>query len=120
MNRWYKLDLHTEGFKYLLSNIHHWQFRGTGLKRPILCCPNDHDDAKLLSGVTGKNIDEIFIGSDMTNIGHFIGMGELLDRASSVNTRFWICLPTRMDAHKLMEETYYTIYCTNGARTKMP
>ena len=73
-----------------------------------------------MSGVTGENIDEIFIGSYMTNMGHLIGVGELLLRASSVNTRFRICPPTRMDPHRLMEERYYTINFKDGARTKMP
>jgi aconitate hydratase 2/2-methylisocitrate dehydratase len=70
--------------------------------------------------VAGNNIDEVFIGSCMTNIGHFRAAGELLNRASSVNTRFWICPPTRMDAHTLMEEGYYNIYGKVGARTEMP
>ena len=87
---------------------------------PIVCCPNDPDDAKLLSEVAGDNVDEIFIGSCMTNIGHFRAAGKLLDEAGTVNSRFWICPPTRMDAHTLMEEGYYNIYGKVGARTEMP
>ena len=90
------------------------------INEPIVCCPNDPDDAKLLSEVAGDNVDEIFIGSCMTNIGHFRAAGKLLNEADSVNTRFWICPPTRMDAHTLMEEGYYNIYGKVGARTEMP
>ena len=90
------------------------------IKEPIVCCPNDPDDAKLLSDVAGDKVDEIFIGSCMTNIGHFRAAGKLLDEAGSVDSRFWICPPTRMDAHTLMEEGYYNIYGKVGARTEMP
>jgi len=87
---------------------------------PIVCCPNDPDDAKLLSEVAGDNVDEVFIGSCMTNIGHFRAAGKLLSDADRVNSRFWISPPTRMDAHTLMEEGYYNIYGKVGARTEMP
>ena len=87
---------------------------------PIVCCPNDPDDAKLLSEVSGDTVDDLFIGSCMTNIGHFRAAGKLLDEADEINTRFWICPPTRMDAHTLMEEGYYNIYGKAGARTEMP
>ena len=87
---------------------------------PIVCCPNDPDDAKLLSEVSGDTVDDVFIGSCMTNIGHFRAAGKLLDEADEINTRFWICPPTRMDAHTLMEEGYYNIYGKAGARTEMP
>ncbi|MDA8702538.1 bifunctional aconitate hydratase 2/2-methylisocitrate dehydratase [Pseudomonadales bacterium] len=90
------------------------------IKEPIVCCPNDPDDARLLSDVAGDPVDEIFIGSCMTNIGHFRAAGKLLDEADAVNSRFWICPPTRMDAHTLMEEGYYNIYGRVGARTEMP
>ena len=90
------------------------------INEPIVCCPNDPDDARLLSEVAGDKVDEIFIGSCMTNIGHFRAAGKLLDEAEVVNTRFWICPPTRMDAHTLMEEGYYNIYGRVGARTEMP
>ena len=87
---------------------------------PIVCAPNDPDDARLLSEVAGDTVDEVFIGSCMTNIGHFRAAGKLLDDADSVNTRFWICPPTRMDEHTLMQEGYYNIYGKVGARTEMP
>ncbi len=90
------------------------------INEPIVCCPNDPDDAKLLSDVAGSNIDEVFIGSCMTNIGHFRAAGKLLNEADKVDSRFWICPPTRMDAHTLMEEGYYNIYGKVGARTEMP
>ncbi len=91
------------------------------IKEPILCCPNDPDDAKPLSEVAGDNIDEVFIGSCMTNIGHFRAAGKLLDRLEgSISTRLWIAPPTRMDEHTLMEEGYYNIYGRSGARTEMP
>ena len=64
------------------------------IKEPIVCCPNDPDDARLLSDVAGDPVDEIFIGSCMTNIGHFRAAGKLLDEADAVNSRFWICPPT--------------------------
>ena len=90
------------------------------IREPIVCCPNDPDDAKLLSEVSGDKVDDVFIGSCMTNIGHFRAAGKLLDEADEINTRFWICPPTRMDAHTLMEEGYYNIYGKAGARTEMP
>ncbi len=92
------------------------------IKEPILCCPNDPDDAKLLSTVAGDKIDEVFIGSCMTNIGHFRAAGKLLDKVpgGSLSTRLWIAPPTRMDEHQLMEEGYYNIYGKAGARTEMP
>ena len=92
------------------------------IKEPILCCPNDPDDAKPLSQVAGEKIDEVFIGSCMTNIGHFRAAGKLLDKVEggSLSTRLWIAPPTRMDEHQLMEEGYYNIYGRAGARTEMP
>tara|TARA_E500000178_G_scaffold129731_1_gene129503 strand:- start:16131 stop:18737 length:2607 start_codon:yes stop_codon:yes gene_type:complete len=90
------------------------------ITEPIVCCPNDPDDARLLSDVAGDIVDEIFIGSCMTNIGHFRATGKLLDNATEVNSRFWICPPTRMDAHTLMQEGYYNIFGKVGARTEMP
>lgn len=92
------------------------------IKEPILCCPNDPDDAKPLSEVAGQKIDEVFIGSCMTNIGHFRAAGKLLDNVpgGSLSTRLWIAPPTRMDEHQLMEEGYYNIYGRAGARTEMP
>jgi len=90
------------------------------INEPIVCCPNDPDDARLLSDVAGDKVDEVFIGSCMTNIGHFRAAGKLLNEVSTINTRFWICPPTRMDAHTLMEEGYYNIFGKVGARTEMP
>ncbi len=87
---------------------------------PIVCAPNDPDDARLLSEVAGDSDDEVLIGSCMTNIGHFRAAGKLLAKTASLKTRFWICPPTRMDAHTLMEEGYYSIYGKAGARTEMP
>ncbi len=94
----------------------------SAIKEPILCCPNDPDDAKTLSDVAGDKIDEVFIGSCMTNIGHFRAAGELLKEvpAGSLTTRLWIAPPTKMDEHQLMEEGFYNIYAQAGARTEMP
>ena len=92
------------------------------IKEPVLCCPNDPDDAKLLSDVQGVKIDEVFVGSCMTNIGHFRATGKLLEKVPGgvLSTRLWIAPPTRMDEHQLMEEGYYNIYGKAGARTEMP
>ncbi|MCQ3830582.1 bifunctional aconitate hydratase 2/2-methylisocitrate dehydratase [Microbulbifer elongatus] len=91
------------------------------IKEPIVCCPNDPDDAKLLSDVAGDKVDEVFIGSCMTNIGHFRAAGKLLQQhKGGISTRMWISPPTKMDEHQLMEEGYYNIYGASGARTEMP
>ncbi|HTF97339.1 MAG TPA: bifunctional aconitate hydratase 2/2-methylisocitrate dehydratase [Cellvibrio sp.] len=91
------------------------------IKEPILACPNDPDDVKVLSDVQGAKIDEVFIGSCMTNIGHFRAAGKLLAATKdALTTRLWIAPPTKMDAHQLMEEGYYSIYGVKGARTEMP
>ncbi|MFV0478494.1 MAG: bifunctional aconitate hydratase 2/2-methylisocitrate dehydratase [Parahaliea sp.] len=88
---------------------------------PIVCCPNDPDDAKLLSEVAGDKVDEVFIGSCMTNIGHFRAAGKLLEQhKGGISTRMWISPPTRMDEHQLMEEGYFNIFGSAGARTEMP
>ena len=88
---------------------------------PIVACPNDPDDVKLLSSVAGNKIDEVFIGSCMTNIGHFRAAGKLLDNASEeLATRLWLAPPTKMDEFQLMEEGYYNIFGRKGARTEMP
>ncbi|MCB1792149.1 MAG: bifunctional aconitate hydratase 2/2-methylisocitrate dehydratase [Gammaproteobacteria bacterium] len=91
------------------------------IKEPLLACPNDPDDVKPLSEVAGDKIDEVFIGSCMTNIGHFRAAGKLLQAAGEViPTRLWIAPPTKMDEAQLMEEGYYNIYAGAGARTEMP
>ncbi len=91
------------------------------IKEPIVACPNDPDDVKLLSAVAGNKIDEVFIGSCMTNIGHFRAAGKVLEAfGKSVPTRMWIAPPTKMDAHQLTEEGYYSIFGRAGARTEMP
>jgi len=91
------------------------------VKEPIVCAPNDPDDARLLSTVAGDSVDEVFIGSCMTNIGHFRAAGKLLQQhKGTISTRMWIVPPTRMDEHQLMEEGYYNIFGAAGARTEMP
>ena len=91
------------------------------VKEPVLCAPNDPDDARLLSTVAGEKIDEVFIGSCMTNIGHFRAAGKLLDKVKgAIPTRLWLSPPTKMDAHQLTEEGYYGIYGKAGARMEMP
>ncbi|GAA5445298.1 aconitate hydratase B [Microbulbifer sp. NBRC 101763] len=91
------------------------------IKEPIVCAPNDPDDARLLSDVAGDKVDEVFIGSCMTNIGHFRAAGKLLqEHKGGISTRMWIAPPTKMDEHQLMEEGYYNIYGASGARTEMP
>ncbi|MFC6635486.1 bifunctional aconitate hydratase 2/2-methylisocitrate dehydratase [Microbulbifer taiwanensis] len=91
------------------------------VKEPIVCCPNDPDDARLLSEVAGDKVDEVFLGSCMTNIGHFRAAGKLLSQhKGGISTRMWIAPPTKMDEHQLMEEGYYNIYGAAGARTEMP
>mmetsp|Transcript_48289 Transcript_48289/g.96672 ORF Transcript_48289/g.96672 Transcript_48289/m.96672 type:complete len:621 (+) Transcript_48289:2-1864(+) len=91
------------------------------IKEPILCAPNDPDDARLLSEVQGDKIDEVFIGSCMTNIGHFRAAGKLLTQyQGQLPTRLWIAPPTKMDAALLTEEGYYSTYGKVGARIEMP
>ncbi|MFT6952333.1 MAG: aconitate hydratase 2/2-methylisocitrate dehydratase [Paraglaciecola sp.] len=90
------------------------------IKEPILCCPNDPDDAKTLSDVAGTKIDEVFIGSCMTNIGHFRAAGKLLEQfEGTLPTRLWMSPPTKMDQAQLVEEGYYNIYDRAGVRTEM-
>ena len=91
------------------------------LKEPVLCCPNDPDDACLLSEREGEKIDEVFIGSCMTNIGHFRAAGELLkEHGKQLPTRLWVAPPTKMDAAQLTDEGYYATFGSVGARTEMP
>jgi aconitate hydratase 2/2-methylisocitrate dehydratase len=87
---------------------------------PIVCCPNDPDDAKTLSDVAGAKIDEVFIGSCMTNIGHFRAAAKLLEGKRDIPTRLWVAPPTRMDAAELTKEGHYGTFGAAGARMEMP
>ena len=91
------------------------------IKEPLLACPNDPDDVKTLSDVQGTQIDEVFIGSCMTNIGHFRAASEVLKQVEGgLPTKLWIAPPTKMDEHQLIEEGIYNIFGVAGARTEMP
>jgi aconitate hydratase 2/2-methylisocitrate dehydratase len=90
------------------------------ITEPLLACPNDPDDIKPLSEVAGTKIDEVFIGSCMTNIGHFRAAGKLLEKAGALPTRLWVAPPTKMDQNQLIEEGYYGTFGKVGARTEMP
>lgn len=90
------------------------------IKEPILACPNDPDDVKTLSEVAGVKVDEVFIGSCMTNIGHYRAAGKVLEGVTSLPTRMWIVPPTRMDERQLREEGIYNIFGKAGARTEIP
>jgi aconitate hydratase 2/2-methylisocitrate dehydratase len=91
------------------------------IKEPIVCCPNDPDDARPLSEVAGDNVDEVFIGSCMTNIGHFRAAGKLIDNfGGALPTRMWVAPPTKMDRDQLTEEGYYGIYGRSGVRIETP
>ncbi|MEH6471980.1 MAG: bifunctional aconitate hydratase 2/2-methylisocitrate dehydratase [Halopseudomonas sp.] len=91
------------------------------IKEPLLACPNDPDDVKTLKDVQGTKIDEVFIGSCMTNIGHFRAAGKILEKVGTqLPTRMWMTPPTKMDAAQLTEEGYYGIYGRAGVRTEMP
>lgn len=90
------------------------------ITEPILACPNDPDDVKLLSEVQGTNIDEVFIGSCMTNIGHYRAAGEILNAGGQVPTRLWITPPTIQDEQILRNEGFYAIFGKSGARTEIP
>ncbi|WP_022852097.1 bifunctional aconitate hydratase 2/2-methylisocitrate dehydratase [Limisalsivibrio acetivorans] len=90
------------------------------ITEPILACPNDPDDVKLLSELSGNKVDEVFIGSCMTNIGHFRAAGKIWEGEEYPKTQIWITPPTRMDEMQLMEEGYYSIYAGVGARTELP
>jgi len=87
---------------------------------PIVACPNDPDDVKTLSEVAGAQIDEVFIGSCMTNIGHFRAAAKLLEGKRDLPTRLWIAPPTKMDASELTKEGHYGTFGNAGARTEMP
>jgi aconitate hydratase 2/2-methylisocitrate dehydratase len=90
------------------------------IKEPILACPNDPDDVKLLSEVAGDTIDEIFIGSCMTNIGHFRAAAKIFEGEGYLSTRVWLTPPTKMDKAQLIREGYYSIFSSVGARTEIP
>ncbi len=90
------------------------------IREPILACPNDPDDVKLLSEVAGDRVDEVFIGSCMTNISHFRAVGKIFQGAGYLATRVWLTPPTKMDSAQLMKEGYYSIYNSVGARMEIP
>ncbi len=93
----------------------------TEINEPLLACPNDPDDVKPLSEVAGTKIDEVFVGSCMTNIGHFRAAGKLLDKhKEQLPTKLWMSPPTKMDQSQLTEEGYYGIFGRSGARMEMP
>ena len=90
------------------------------IKEPILCCPNDPDDAKFLSEVAGTPIDEAFLGSCMTNIGHFRAAAKLLGGSRDIPVKLWVAPPTKMDESELIKEGHYASFGAAGARTEMP
>jgi len=90
------------------------------LKEPVLCCPNDPDDARLLSEVAGTKIDEAFIGSCMTNIGHFRAAAKLLGGQRDIPVKLWVAPPTKMDQAELIKEGHYAAFGSAGARTEQP
>jgi aconitate hydratase 2/2-methylisocitrate dehydratase len=90
------------------------------ISEPILACPNDPDNVKTLSEVAGDRIDEVFIGSCMTNIGHYRAAANVLKDQGQNAARLWVCPPTRMDEEKLKEEGYYAIFEAAGSRMEMP
>ncbi|MDN3921811.1 bifunctional aconitate hydratase 2/2-methylisocitrate dehydratase [Roseateles violae] len=90
------------------------------ITEPIVCCPNDPDDAKVLSEVAGAKIDEAFIGSCMTNIGHFRAAAKLLGGQRDIPVKLWVAPPTKMDQSELIKEGHYAAFGTAGARTEMP
>ncbi|MBE9047659.1 bifunctional aconitate hydratase 2/2-methylisocitrate dehydratase [Pleurocapsales cyanobacterium LEGE 10410] len=90
------------------------------IKEPIVAAPNDPDNVKLMSKCAGDKVDEVFIGSCMTNIGHYRAAAKILEGAGVVKGRLWICPPTRMDEKQLREEGVYGIFAAAGARTEMP
>ena len=90
------------------------------ITEPLLACPNDPDDIKPLSEVANTHIDEVFIGSCMTNIGHFRAAGKLLKNQSELPSKLWVSPPTKMDKHQLTEEGYYEIFENAGVQLEMP
>ncbi len=109
-----KPDADAEYFEVIEINM-------DNITEPLLACPNDPDDIKPLSEVAGTKIDEVFLGSCMTNIGHFRAAGKLLEqKEGDLPTRLWVAPPTKMDQTQLTEEGYYGIFGKAGARTEMP
>jgi aconitate hydratase 2/2-methylisocitrate dehydratase len=90
------------------------------IKEPLVACPNDPDDIKPLSAVVGDKIDEVFIGSCMTNIGHYRAAAKVLEGSGNIPTRLWIAPPTRMDENQLRDEGVYSVFGVAGARTEVP
>jgi len=90
------------------------------IKEPLVACPNDPDDIKTLSAVSGDKVDEVFIGSCMTNIGHYRAAAKVLEGVSNIPTRLWIAPPTRMDEDQLRNEGVYSVFGVAGARTEIP
>jgi aconitate hydratase 2/2-methylisocitrate dehydratase len=90
------------------------------ITEPLVACPNDPDDVRPLSAIAGNKIDEVFIGSCMTNIGHYRAAGKVLEGMGNLPTTLWIAPPTKMDQHQLMEEGYYGVFGRAGARMEMP
>ena len=90
------------------------------MKEPVVACPNDPDDVKILSEVAGDKVHEVFIGSCMTNIGHFRAAAEVLKGQGQTSARLWVCPPTKMDQEQLREEGYYSIFAGAGSRMEMP
>ena len=90
------------------------------ITEPLLACPNDPDDIKPLSEIANTQIDEVFIGSCMTNIGHFRAAGKLLENESELPSKLWVSPPTKMDKHQLTQEGYYDIFENAGVRLEMP
>jgi len=90
------------------------------IKEPLVACPNDPDDIKPLTAVVGDKIDEVFIGSCMTNIGHYRAAAKVLEGAGAIPTRLWIAPPTRMDEAQLRDEGVYSVFGVAGARTEVP
>jgi aconitate hydratase 2/2-methylisocitrate dehydratase len=107
-------DADAEYFEVLEINM-------SDIKEPLLACPNDPDDIKPLSAVAGTKIDEVFLGSCMTNIGHFRAAGKLLaQQKGDLPSKLWIAPPTKMDESQLTKEGYYDTFKKAGARTEMP
>ena len=90
------------------------------IKEPLVACPNDPDDIKPMSAVAGDKIDEVFIGSCMTNIGHYRAAAKVLEGLGAIPTRLWIAPPTRMDEAQLRDEGVYSVFGLAGARTEVP